>query len=200
MSLQLTRDLHTSQARELKGFRGRRPEVTRSRSKSQGSSSRASKPRATSGPPHHHRGGSSPTGDSNPARGALCHCSTDREPIHMLRLHQGRRGLRPAARSRQRDPQCRRRKLHDQFTERTNHRGWNEVRHAGDEVVQRLRRAAIDSQPTIGSCERASSHRVGPAFESTPPEDTGARATIFTYGDRCRRVLGTVRQNSRREP
>ena len=52
--------------------------------------------------------------------------------------------------------------------------GRDEVRDAGDEVVQRLRRAAIGSQPTTSGCERASSRRVVPCIERRP-EGLGCR-------------------------
>ena len=55
----------------------------------------------------------------------------------------------------------------------------NEVRHAGDEVVQRLRRAAIGSQPTTSGCERASSQRVVPGIRKHGRR--GQRGTSYAF-------------------
>ena len=57
--------------------------------------------------------------------------------------------------------------------------GRNEVRHAGDEVVRPLRRATIGSLSTVSRCERASSQRVVPAFESAATR--GHRGTRYDF-------------------
>lgn len=121
----------------------------------------ASKARATEQDHDHHRRAESPSGESNPKQGGTCPVLIVLGQIHMLRLCQVASATRSATTtSVHSNALCTslvdkaNGKRHDQFKQHSNQPSGDEVKVAGDEVVRRLRRAAMGSQPTASRCER----------------------------------------------